>query len=514
MTAKPPTSQKPPDSSTAQDGGESSSRRTSWLIAALLGGGLLVVLILALLGVFTPDGEPEATPMETPVPTAPSGPFVLITDPVEGQALDTTQPVTIRGQGGQLFEGGLVVEVLDAGGNVLALQPTIIDSPEAGTGGQGPWEVTVDLQGAPDGPGMVVAYATSPMDGSRVTQSVVNVVLGGAGGAPSSIQIEAPAEGAEIDASQPLAVSGTGQGLYEGGVVVQALDGQGRVVAEQITTAVGENVGTGGPGTWEASLALPLEASGPGSLRAFSPGATGVVEAEDSLAVTFVSPELPPGESGVSVFDHLWLLLEQNGRPVLEGTLLTAEITSNQIVGLAGCNSFNAPWQGSLSSFSVGEASVTRSTCTEPEGVMEQESAYLAALAVSSQGAITDGQLVLSGPDGGGLLSFTTAVVGEAVSGDAVLDPEAVVIAQIQDISIADAPAQVIAEQRPAHNGTFPISFAVTYDPELIQSERSYAINVRIENAGGELLYATSVVYPVITQGAPRLLTVQLSATR
>jgi heat shock protein HslJ len=421
---------------------------------------------------------------------------------------------TIPTAAGESFEGGLVVEVLDGDGNVLALQPTIIDSPEAGTGGQGPWEVTVDLQGAPDGPGMVVAYATSPMDGSRVAQSAVNVVLGGAGGVLSSIQIEAPAEGAEVDTSQPLTVSGLGQGLFEGNVVVQALDGQGRVVAEQITTAVGENVGTGGPGTWEASLAIPPETSGAGSLRAFSPGATGVVEAEDSRVVTFVSAEAPPGEGGVSVFDHLWLLQELNGGPVLEGTLLTAEFSSAQIVGLAGCNSFNAPWQGSLSSFSLGEASVTRSTCPEPEGVMEQESAYLAALAASTQGEITDGQLVLSSPDGGVILRYAAAVVVQAASGDREFDPQAVVTAQIQDVSVADAPAGIIAEARPPHSGVFPFTFAVTYDPQLIELERAYAVYVRIENAGGELLYATSNLYPVITQGAPRMLTVEMSATR
>ncbi len=512
MSNSQPTSNEKPQPPDPQQTDGSSGNRTGWLIAALLGGGLLVVLILALLGVFTPGDQP--TPAETALPTTPTGAFIIISEPLEGQALDTTRPVVIRGQAGQLFEGGLVVEVLDEAGNLLALEPTIVDSPEAGTGGQGPWEVTVDLQGQPEGAAMVVAYATSPKDGSRVAQATANVVLAGTGGVPALVRIEQPASGAELDTSQPVLVSGMGQGLIEGNVVVQALDSQGRVVAEQITTAVGEDVGTGGPGAWEVSLAVPAETSGSGSLRAISPGATGAVVAEDSIPVIYVVEGAPPGDSGVSVEDHLWLLLELDGQPVLAGTRLTAEFTSDRVAGLSGCNSFNAPFEGTLSNFSVGEASTTRRTCEDPEGIMAQENAYLAAMAAASQGEIADGQLALAGPDGQVRLRFAAAVVGEVVSADQTLDPAAVVIAQLRDVSLADTPAQIIAEQRPAHTGEFPISFDVTYDPALIQPERSYSLYVRIESPAGDLLYATTTNYPVITGGAARMLTVEVGAAQ
>ena len=78
--------------------------------------------------------------------------YVLIDQPAAGAVLDIANPVTVSGTGGALFEGNVVVQARDAAGKVLAEQPTIIQSPDAGTGGEGPWEVQLSIQAQPGSP--------------------------------------------------------------------------------------------------------------------------------------------------------------------------------------------------------------------------------------------------------------------------------------------------------------------------------------------------------------------------
>lgn len=67
-----------------------------------------------------------------------------------------------------------------------------------------------------------------------------------------NLTITSPRPGAVLDG--PYVVSGTGQGLPEGNVVVRLLDGNNEVMAEQATVLQGENAGTGGYGTWQVTF--------------------------------------------------------------------------------------------------------------------------------------------------------------------------------------------------------------------------------------------------------------------
>jgi heat shock protein HslJ/uncharacterized protein YraI len=51
-----------------------------------------------------------------------------------------------------------------------------------------------------------------------------------------------------------------------------------------------------------------------------------------------------------------------------------------QVSGNAGCNDFKAPYQVNGSGITIGRPSVTSMFCAEPEGVMDQETQFLAAL--------------------------------------------------------------------------------------------------------------------------------------
>ena len=74
---------------------------------------------------------------------------------------------------------------------------------------------------------------------------------------------------------------------------------------------------------------------------------------------------------------------------------------------------------------------------------------------------------------------------------------------QIQDTSLADAPAEVIGEQIIENPGQVPIPYEVCYDPSVIQENHSYSMSARITDGGGNLMWINDTNIPVITQGNP-----------
>ena len=93
-------------------------------------------------------------------------------------ALDASQPILISGMGAGLFEGNVIVQILDADGNELALQPTTLQSPDAGIGGEGPWEIEISLVIEVLTQGKIVAFSPSPQDGEGwLASDEINVSL-------------------------------------------------------------------------------------------------------------------------------------------------------------------------------------------------------------------------------------------------------------------------------------------------------------------------------------------------
>lgn len=83
------------------------------------------------------------------------------------------------------------------------------------------------------------------------------------------------------------------------------------------------------------------------------------------------------------------------------------------------------------------------------------------------------------------------------------LPPNAVVLVQLLDVSLADAPAKVIAEERFDLAGKqVPIPFELHYDATRIDPKHTYAISAKI-SADDKLLFTTDQSYRVITQGNP-----------
>lgn len=69
------------------------------------------------------------------------------------------------------------------------------------------------------------------------------------------------------------------------------------------------------------------------------------------------------------------------------------------------------------------------------------------------------------------------------------LPADAQLTVSLNDVSLADAPAKVLARQEINTAGKqVPISFTLTYDPTQVQANHTYSISARIEQQG-QLLY-------------------------
>jgi putative lipoprotein len=60
------------------------------------------------------------------------------------------------------------------------------------------------------------------------------------------------------------------------------------------------------------------------------------------------------------------------------------------------------------------------------------------------------------------------------------LPPNAVLSVQLADVSLADAPAAVIGEHKVAPAGQVPIKFEISFDPQVIRTGMTYALQARI----------------------------------
>lgn len=84
------------------------------------------------------------------------------------------------------------------------------------------------------------------------------------------------------------------------------------------------------------------------------------------------------------------------------------------------------------------------------------------------------------------------------------LDPAAVVTIQLEDVTVAEAPSTIVAEQRiNAEGRQVPIPFDMPYDPATVDPNRLYSLSARIEDGGGKLLFISDTRVPVLTGGSP-----------
>jgi heat shock protein HslJ len=94
---------------------------------------------------------------------------------------------------------------------------------------------------------------------------------------------------------------------------------------------------------------------------------------------------------------------------VIIGTEITAMFEGGVLSGSSGCNSYHASYDLDGSAIQIGPAASTRMICEDPEGVMEQEQLYLAALESADVFSYEGSKVELRRDDGALAVSMTAA---------------------------------------------------------------------------------------------------------
>jgi heat shock protein HslJ len=102
---------------------------------------------------------------------------------------------------------------------------------------------------------------------------------------------------------------------------------------------------------------------------------------------------------GGNLTGKVWALTELMGKPPAAGVGISAEFSSDgKVSGSAGCNRYSGTYTVSGNSITISSSVATTMIMCD-ESVMEQESAYLKALAEAKTYAVNGDQLTLAGAD-------------------------------------------------------------------------------------------------------------------
>lgn len=125
-----------------------------------------------------------------------------------------------------------------------------------------------------------------------------------------------------------------------------------------------------------------------------------VANADGVTTLTFVASE------EISLTGTEWSAVNyNNGNQAVVSLILDTTITANfgedgQLSGLASCNNYTAAYTVDGDNITIGPAASTRMLCGAPEGIMEQEAQYLAALTTAATWSIDGPTLTLRTTDG------------------------------------------------------------------------------------------------------------------
>jgi heat shock protein HslJ len=100
-----------------------------------------------------------------------------------------------------------------------------------------------------------------------------------------------------------------------------------------------------------------------------------------------------------------WTLTRLNSQPVVEGTAPGLRFAEGQVSGSGSCNGFGGEYTQSGDKLTFGPLMSTLMACM-PQEIMEQESAYFAALSATASFHVDGGILSLLGADGNVLAEF------------------------------------------------------------------------------------------------------------
>jgi polar amino acid transport system substrate-binding protein len=126
------------------------------------------------------------------------------------------------------------------------------------------------------------------------------------------------------------------------------------------------------------------------------------VTQQQSVLVSEAVPENP-------LAGTRWRATVLNGDTVLEGTTLTAAFGADgRLNGSSGCNSYSASYTVSGTQLAITPPTGTSALCGDPAGIMEQETAFLAALQSAGSFSLEAGQLYVLSTTDQALIEFVS----------------------------------------------------------------------------------------------------------
>jgi heat shock protein HslJ len=125
--------------------------------------------------------------------------------------------------------------------------------------------------------------------------------------------------------------------------------------------------------------------------------ATGVIVAMVGLAGCSSGDATSPAEATAagSLVGPTWRATSINGQPVLSGTTITAEFSSeDRVAGTSGCNRYFGGAKAEAGRITLGPFGATRMACS-PDAVMAQEGDYFATLEAAKSYTVKGDELQL-----------------------------------------------------------------------------------------------------------------------
>jgi heat shock protein HslJ len=186
---------------------------------------------------------------------------------------------------------------------------------------------------------------------------------------------------------------------------------------------------------------------------------------------------------------------------VLPGSSLDATFgAEGRVSGSAGCNRYFASFSVEGEALSLGPVGASRRACAEPEGVMQQEAAFLAALESVATWRVTGERLELLIAGGARALDLVAAVAGTlSLPEGSSLPFDGTLTVQLLNVSLSNAPSVVIGEQiQSLARLAIPIRWVVSYDPADVDAAQRYAVIARVRDAEGRIVFSTNESVPVI----------------
>lgn len=215
------------------------------------------------------------------------------------------------------------------------------------------------------------------------------------------------------------------------------------------------------------------------------------------------------GVAGGTLFPSYWVAEDILGRGIVDDSNVTLNFDdAGGMGGSSGCNVMGGNATATGDRLAISGIISTMRACAP--ALMEQERRYFDALGAAEHYVIDrDGFLLLDSKGEAAASRFRPAAARDGLVRGSVtyreriaLPPDARLALRIEDVSLADAPAEVIAEKTIAVAQQVPIPFAIKADPASLQPGRSYAIRATL-SAGGEALFVTATRYAVFAPDWP-----------